>query len=310
MSDTSEIERLNTNHRIGDTARFEAGEGGLPKLVIRTKVAEAEMYVHGAHVTHFQAAGHQPLLFMSRCSAFARDQPIRGGIPICFPWFGPHATDPDLPAHGFARTRAWRVHHVSLRDDHHVTVELTLAHDDKTRSLWPHEFSAAMTLGVDEDLSITLTVENQDNSELTYEAALHTYLQVGNAANVHVTGLENTEYIDKLEGGARKTQGNEPIRFTGETDRPYLHTAASCILHDPDLQRRITVSKRGSLSTVVWNPWTDKAARMPDFGDDEWPHMVCIETANVADNAVTLEPGASHATAATVSVERDDESSD
>jgi D-hexose-6-phosphate mutarotase len=145
-------------------------------------------------------------------------------------------------------------------------------------------------------------VQNTGSEPFSYEAALHTYLSVADVRVVSITGLENTAYVDKVSGGTRRHHGAEPLRFTGETDRVFLNTSSTCVLHDPGLNRQLTVAKTGSSTTVVWNPWEGKAAAMSDFGKSEWPRMACIETANAGENAITLPAGESHEMTATISV--------
>ena len=149
---------------------------------------------------------------------------------------------------------------------------------------------------------MALEVTNPGPDAFTFEEALHTYFAVRDVRNVTVTGLERTDYLDKVTGFDRKTQGSDPIRFTGETDRVYLNTTADCVIDDPGARRRIAIRKTGSDATVVWNPWIAKARAMPDFGDDEWPEMVCVETCNVNVHARTLAPGASHTMTAIIEV--------
>ena len=132
---------------------------------------------------------------------------------------------------------------------------------------------------------------------------MHTYFAVSDIHQCSVTGLEDARYDSTVEGVTQKSQGEKPLQFTAETDRLYLNTPATCVIHDPGWQRRIVVAKSGSDSTVVWNPWIAKAKAMPDFGDDEWPGMLCIETVNARSNAVTLAPGQTHAMRATLHVE-------
>ncbi len=293
---TTTLDDLNHHHGHDQSLRFLPGRGGLTRATLATPATPAttaEVYLHGGHITAWQPIGQEPVLWMSQKAVFAEGQPIRGGVPICFPWFGPKADDPDAPAHGLVRTQAWRVAESSALDD---VVHLTLH-----RAIQGWE--AGLTVSVGSSLVMSLSVTNTTDAEQTCEAALHTYLAVGDVRQVHITGLEDTDYLDKVDEAKRKNQGREPIRFTGETDRVYLDTDAACTLHDPVLRRRITVSKRGSRSTVVWNPWVAKAARMADFGDDEWTGMCCIETAAVAGNAITLGPGATHELSATLRVE-------
>jgi D-hexose-6-phosphate mutarotase len=282
--------------------RREPGRNGLPRLSIRSPRATAEIYLHGAHVTAWQPAGAAPVIWVSRESQFREGAPIRGGVPICFPWFAAHASDTGAPMHGFARIRSWTL--VSAGDhDGEVQVVLRLADAQPWRaSAWPHRFAAEFRVTIGARLAMALDVTNTGDTPLTYEAALHTYFAVRDVRGVTVTGLNGTEYLDKVDAFARKTQGEAPIRFAGETDRVYLDTEAACTIHDPGLARRIEIAKTGSRSTVVWNPWIDRARAIPDFGDDEWPSMLCIETANVRDAAVRLEPGSHHVMAAVLAV--------
>ena len=216
-------------------------------------------------------------------------------MPICFPWFGPHPSDPAAPAHGLVRDRLWNPVQTAASPDGQVDTEMVYSLD-QLHALYRVTFGPR--------LELALTVRNHTESDQTFEAALHTYFRVADVRNVHITGLENTRYTDKLRGNETYTQSADPVTFTGETDRIYHDTQAACVLHDPGLNRRITVEKEGSRSTVVWNPWIDKAQRMSDFGDDEWPTMCCIESAAIGENAIELGPGQSHTLRVVISVER------
>ena len=279
------------------------GRNGLPRLTVSTARATAEVYLHGGHVTGWQPSGAEPVIWVSRDSQFRPDKPIRGGVPICFPWFGAHATDASAPMHGFGRLREWTL---AGAEDQGGEVHLTfLLTDDDTshRSAWPHRFKAEYRVTVGERLAMAIDVTNTGGAPVTFEAALHTYFSVRNVRDVGVTGLAGTEYLDKVDGFARKCEGDAPIRFIGETDRVYLDTESTCTIHDSGLGRRIEIVKTGSRSTIVWNPWIDKARAMPDFGDDEWPSMLCVESANVRDAAVRLEPASHHMMSAVISVQ-------
>lgn len=275
---------------------FEAGQGGLTKAVVATPVAAGEIYLHGAHVTSWQPAGHEPVLWMSRSSLFQPGKPIRGGVPICFPWFGPHASDPSAPAHGFARTALWEVTEARTTAEGGISLALHTRIDS---------FSVRFTVEFGSVLQLTLTTEPVPGTStgLRFEDALHTYFSVSDVRNISITGLEQARYIDKVDGASEKPATGSAIEFMGETDRVYLNTVAECQLVDPDRKRTIVISKSGSQSTVVWNPWVAKSARMPDFGDHEWPEMVCIETANVGHNAIELAPNSSHSTNAVIRVQ-------
>ena len=287
-----DIERLNSKFAIPGAAKFEQGQGGLPRLAVATEQCTAHLYPYGAHVTHWQPEGHRPVLFMSAKSWFEEGKPIRGGVPVCFPWFGKRADDPDAPQHGLARLRRWDVVATRELDDGTVRIELATQVDP---------FAVVHRVELGAALTMSLIVRNASAGEASYTAALHSYFAVSDIRQVEVTGLEHAAY---RQFGAEHRQGEAPIRFEGETDRLYTNTPATCVLHDAGWARRIVVSKEGSRSTVVWNPWVDKARALPDFGDDEWPRMLCIETANIAENAVTLGAGAEHTMAARVEVEQ------
>lgn len=276
------------------------GPGGLPVLEIKTVAASARIFIQGAHLTEWIPAGAKPVLFTSGQTFYKTGKAIRGGVPVCFPWFANRAGRPDSPAHGFVRTADWIVKEVSTDAQGTVTAVFGFHHSEATVAHWPHEFVVTYTIKAGRELEMIFAVENLGSTPLTYEAALHTYLTVSDATQVSVGGLENVEYIDKVDGGARKKTGTEPLKFTGETDRVFLNTTSDVTLEDPGYQRNIVVAKEGSATTVVWNPWTEKAKAMADFGDGEWKEMLCIETANSGENSVTVAPGASHSMIARV----------
>jgi D-hexose-6-phosphate mutarotase len=295
----------------GDASREEGpriatGANGLRIVKLRGRPGSAEIYLHGAHVTRWDPAGGRPVLWVSRSSAFAPGRPIRGGVPICFPWFGAHPTDPGQPGHGFARIREWRLvatPEARARGDEDAAVaEFELASTEPPHQAWPHAFAARYRVVLGRALTMQLEITNTGSASISFEEALHTYFAVSDVRSTPISGLEGRPYLDKVAGLAERVQPEEPIRFTAETDRVYLDTLATCTIHDPGWKRRITVAKQGSNSTVVWNPWVDKARAMPDFGDDEWPEMVCVETANVGANRVTLAPGERHLIRADITV--------
>lgn len=288
---------------MADLVVVEAGEGGLPCARVRSARAEAEIYLHGGHVTRWQPRGAEPVLFLSRRAAYAPGKAIRGGVPLIFPWFGPRANDPRAPMHGFARSRAWRLLTSGPGPDDGVVVELGLEDDAATRALWPFAFSLRFRVMVGDTLALALEVVNTSPTPVTVETALHTYLAVGDVETVTIAGLEDTPYIDKVEGMARKRHGSGPLRLTGETDRVFLGTGARCVVADRALERRVVVDKAGSATTVVWNPWATKAAGIADLEPEDWRRMVCVETANAADDALTLAPGGRHVTSATLRLE-------
>jgi glucose-6-phosphate 1-epimerase len=278
--------------------------GALPHLAVAGLEASAQVFLHGAHLTLWTPAhASAPVLWLSTHSFYRADKGIRGGVPICFPWFGPHGSDKTAPAHGFARLVDWTLTEATESGDGTVMLSFVLDTTDVRSALWPHHCRAAYRLTIGSLLTMTLDVENRDLEPFTFEEALHTYLSIHDIADISITGLEGTEYLDKVEGFARKRQGNDAIRFSGETDRVYVDTEATCRIADPARSRTIVVAKSGSRSTVVWNPGADKARTFPDMAGDEWRHMVCVETANVGAAAVRLAPGDAHTMQAVVSIE-------
>ena len=293
-------DELQARFGIPEGLWFEAGEKGLIRAVVCAPQAEAEVYLQGAHVTHYQPRGDRPVLFLSERSRFERGAAIRGGVPIVFPWFGPKAGEPSAPMHGFARLAEWGVESAAQAPDGTVTIVLGLDAEGAAHPSWPRVCSLRYRVTVGETLRLALEVHNREGTAISYEEALHTYLAVGDVRQVLVAGLAGGRYIDKTDGMKRKMQETELVRLADETDRVYLGTKATCVLDDPVAGRRLTVEKSGSDATVIWNPWIAKAKAMPDFGDEEWPRMLCIETGNVADHALTLAPGQRHEMKATI----------
>jgi glucose-6-phosphate 1-epimerase len=267
--------------------------GGLVAIDISTPEASGRVFLHGAHVATWQPAGHRPVLFMSTESHFTPGKAIRGGIPMIFPWFGARAGNPQTPQHGFGRTTIWELESLDRASDG-VSIALQLSDSDRTRANWPHAFHARFRVAFGARLGLALEIENRSTMAMTFEEAFHSYFAVSDVRNVSVTGLAQTEFIDKVDGATRKRLGTEPLTFSGETDRVFLNTRTATVLHDPGMKRQIGIEKTGSASTVVWNPWLTKAKAMADFGDEEWSGMLCIETANADENAIALAPGATH----------------
>jgi len=289
--------------RLPDGARLEPGPGGLERLALSAPEGEAIVTLQGGHVTHFQPRGERPVLWVSAESRFEAGKPIRGGVPICFPWFGPKAGAPEAPLHGFARILAWTIRAVTPEADGSLRAVLELSAEAAARGGFPRELSLSLAVTVGRSLRMELTARNVDSAAVAFEEALHSYFAVSDVRQARVRGLEGVPYVDKTAGMARQPGASEPIAIAAETDRVYLGTTGTVTIEDPGWKRRIVVAKSGSSTTVVWNPWIAKAKAMPDFGDDEWSGMVCVETANAMDDAVTLAPGASHVMTATLEVQ-------
>jgi glucose-6-phosphate 1-epimerase len=274
---------------------------GLNALRLRASGSEALVYLHGAHVTSFRTSEHGELLWLSDRAQYAADKAIRGGVPVCFPWFGSHPRDPGLPAHGFARLAEFRFDGWELRGDS-VVAQLSLSADEATHAAFPHEFVARLRIGVGRELSLSYEVENTGSTAFDYELALHTYLLVSDVRHVTVSGLGGATYDDKVTGERGALQSDEPLRFSGETDRVY-DSSGRVTVTDAARKRRTIVDKTSSRSTVVWNPWIEKAGRMHDFPPEGWPQMLCIEAANVSPHAIHLSPQSRHVTTTIISAE-------
>jgi glucose-6-phosphate 1-epimerase len=298
----TEIDDLRNKFSIPGILSFAPANGGLIAAQVTTPAADATIYMHGAHLAHWQPAGQRPVLFLSSRAEFAPGKAIRGGVPVIFPWFGPRHDGKPGPQHGFARTSEWELAFAAMAGDE-LHLAFTLAPGDLSRSLGFDHFRVGYRMILGHTLTLELTVANDADGPLVFEEALHTYYAVADARQVSIGGLGGTTYIDKMEGAKRKLQPEGALHLNGETDRAYLNTAATCTLDDPADGRRIVIEKNGSHSTVVWNPWRESTAKMADMEPDAWLRMACVETANVADNAVTLPPGATHTMQLTVLVE-------
>jgi D-hexose-6-phosphate mutarotase len=294
------VEQLEGRFGLPGLVRFERGEGGLPCAVVTTPRGSAHVYLHGGHVTHYQPRGQVPVLFLSERSHYAAGAAIRGGVPIIFPWFGPRTGHPASPAHGLARQRPWTVTATRPAPHGAVVLALELAAGEDTRHEWDADFQLRYTVTVGDTLDLVLVTENRSRTPIVIEQALHTYLAVADVREVAVAGLAGTTYIDKTDGMRRTRDDARAVHFAAETDRVYLDTTAACIIDDPGNRRQLLVAKDGSQTTVVWNPGPERARTIADLGEDDWRRFVCVETANAADNALTLAPGAAHRLRATV----------
>ncbi len=266
-------------------------ERGLPAVRAESSHGALLVFRQGAHVAEYRPAQAPAVLWVSQHSRFAPGSAIRGGVPICFPWFGAHVEKPSLPAHGFARTSEFEYAGSVLVADR-LVLTFELESDQRTRELWPADFRVRYVVTLGERLTLALTVENRGVTPIEYEEALHTYFAVSDVRSISIEGLAGARYTDKVSGNDA-VQSETDLRISAETDRVYA-SAAPCTLLDPGLGRCITVDKSGSQTTVVWNPWLDKARRLSDFGDDEYPSMVCVESANTHGARVRLFPGQAH----------------
>jgi len=286
------LEALNDHFAIDGHLTFMADENGLIKASISNVYADAEVYLFGGHITHFQPKGRPELLWLSPDALFEPPKAIRGGVPICWPWFGKDPVHLQRAQHGFVRNRHWKVIKSSALSSGETRLHLQIVDDEETKSLWPYAFRLELCITVGERLRMELTSTNTDNKAYTIGGALHTYFRVDDITGVKVSGLESVTYIDTTDDYTKKTS-SAPITIDAETDRIYLDTKETCVILDGP-ERKIEVTKEGSATTVVWNPWVTKAKAMQDFSDDGYLQMLCIESVNTLEDSIHLKPGESH----------------
>jgi glucose-6-phosphate 1-epimerase len=291
---------LNRRFGISNVATVVDGKGGLPKVRIASPAVAGEMYLHGAHVTSWKPGGENEVLYLSPRSLWQDGTAIRGGVPVCFPWFGDKAGDPQAPAHGFVRTKSWHLDSIE-RDGDTVSVSMFTDSSKSTQKWWPPDFRLLHRATFGAELLLELIVTNTGSAPLRFEEALHAYYKVGDATKTSISGLDHTQYLDKTDSFREKTQSGD-VLIRAETDRVYLDTEKPLRMVDGVLHRRIVVSKENSRTTVIWNPFPEKAAGLKDLGQDQWKSMLCIEVTNVGEYAVELAPGEQHRMAARVSV--------
>lgn len=278
-------ERLRKFEFPGHVA-FANGNSGLAKINIQTGLSTAEMYLQGAHIIEFQKKGEPPLLFMSRLSQFAPAKPIRGGVPICFPWFGPRAGD---VAHGFARITDWNLTKTSASADGAVALNFRLPMTPD-RAGWK-SLRVEFNVTVSDRLTMELiAVNDSPDVAIEIENCLHTYFAVGDIGGVGIRGLKGARFLDKADKGIEKLETHEALPVVAETNRIYHDTPGPMEIVDTKFRRIICIEKSGSADTVVWNPWTTQL--MSDFDPVEHGRMVCVESGNVGRNKITLAPGA------------------
>jgi glucose-6-phosphate 1-epimerase len=287
------LDELHRRFAVAGQLVFEELPGGFQVARVVTDFGSATIALQGAHVLTYQPKNHAPLIWLSQFAKFLPGKSVRGGVPICWPWFGPHDANAQFPGHGFARTVPWQLVEARALPDGRIRLEFELIQNDATRAQWPHASTVRNIVTVGQELEVELATTNNDVAPFQLSQALHTYFVVGDIRRVNIEGLDGSDFIDKVGGSSRKRQAGA-VTFSGETDRIYLDTSGHCLIKDPELGRSILVTSTGSRSTVVWNPWINKADKMGDFGSDGYLGMVCVETANAAEDVIVLKPGETH----------------
>jgi len=291
---------LSQRFGIAGLAKVAEDDGGFPVVRISTPKCSGAMHLHGAQVTSWKPAGAEEVIFLSSRARFAEGQAIRGGIPICFPWFRAKAGDPSAPAHGFVRTKLWTLDSIT-RHDGDIIVTMSTQSGADTQKWWPNKFQLEHRVTFASDLKLELIVTNTSAATFRFEEALHSYHAVADVRNASIRGLDGITYLDNTDSNREKTQQGDVV-IKSAADRAYVETQNALELRDPVLNRRIHIAKQNSRTTVIWNPWAEAAKKMSDMGPDEWQKMLCAEAANILADAVELAPGETHALGVTIRV--------
>jgi D-hexose-6-phosphate mutarotase len=298
-----DIKQLNEKYAIAGHIQFIEGQGGLVVANISNAKANAVVSLYGAHVQSFQPKGQKEVLWMSAQSAFEVGKPLRGGIPVCFPWFGPHVSDSQKPVHGFGRLFVWEVAKTSALPSGDTELVLSLTNSAATEAIWPSAFKAEMKVIVGSKLDVTLSYTNTGKEAFTCSDALHTYFNVSNTGKIGINGLSGHNYYAGFAKEADSKQAEAVLAIAQEQNRRYINHTQDCVIEDAAWNRKIRVAKRGSKVTVVWNPWEATTKTIGDIPDNGYLSFVCVEAVNAYDDMVTLKAGESFSVATIISVE-------
>ncbi len=295
------IAALNREFGIPDTITFSSMKEDIAVATITNQYAKCVVSLYGAHVLSYQPSGMEEVLWMSPLSAFESGKAIRGGIPVCFPWFGPHATDNQKAVHGFARLMSWEVKSTENQADGASVIVLRLNDSAATKEIWPYAFKAELTVTVGSELTVTLHFVNTGNETFTTTDALHTYFKVSDLENVTISGLHKNVYTN-AGSNDEIIQDDELVKIKKEENRRYLSHTGDCVITDTKYGRKINVAKKGSNVTVVWNPFSETAKNIGDMPDDGYKTFVCVEAVNAYADAVTLAPNEEWSISAIISL--------
>lgn len=298
----SELAKLNKTFALQNSKNsliFKGGKGNIPVVEIHNKQASAVISLQGTHLLSWRPDHKDDVIWLSEEAKFSTGKSVRGGIPVCWPWFGAHESNESYPAHGFARTVLWQVTKTQQISAGETQITFTLdtsqitdnASHKNIQQMWPYATVVKYCLTIGKSLTLELTTVNHSSQSVIVGQALHTYFKVDDVRHTTINGLQGKDYLDKVDKFKRKTQSG-PICIHTEVDRVYLQTADDIIIDDN--KRKIIIKKQGSHSTVVWNPWKAAAAKMGDLGPDGYLEMLCVESANAAEDTVTIKPGECH----------------
>lgn len=298
------VDQLNQEFGIPNQLKIIEGKGGFPVVEVDNKRAKARISVYSAQVLSFQPNGEtEDLLFVSENAYYQTGKATKGGIPICWPWFGPDPEGLGRASHGFVRNRMWSLLSAEETPDGETKVRLGVTADEETLEIWPHRFELVMEILVGTQLRVTLITQNTGDEAFSITQAFHAYFTIGDVTQVRVLGLEDKTYLDKADGGAQKTQSGA-IAISEETDRIYMDVPPELIVDDGALGRRIRIATTGSHTAIVWNPWKEISMKMADLEEQDYQRFICVETANAENEVIEVSPGDDYRLQAVYTVER------
>ncbi len=276
---------------LKETLQIITTENNLLKLIITNDYCEAEIYLHGGHLTHYQPKGEAALIFDAKKSKVTPPKSVHAGIPICWPWFGPHPSDENKPQHGFARDSVWEIESTKILSSQETEIILTLQESAYSRTLFDFSFTLELTFRLGSSCSVSLKTVNTDQKSFIITQALHSYFAISDLSNIEIEGIRDTPFIDYTDEKKEKVE-KSVLTIAKETNRVYLPSSEPCIIHDSGLKREIVISKEGSNSTTIWNPWRE--SRIHDLPDNSYRRFVCIESTNALEDKIKLAPNTAH----------------
>ncbi len=298
------VEQLNKDFGILGQVKVVEGKGGFPVVEVSNEKASAKISVYAAQVLSFKPVGEaEDVMFVSEKAYYERGKATKGGIPICWPWFGPDPEGLERASHGFVRDRLWNLLSTEAVSAGETKVRLGVTASEETQAIWPESFELVIEIVVGAELTVTLMTENTGDRAFSITQAFHAYFTIGDVNKVRVLGLEGASYLDKVDGGAQKTQDGA-VTVSGEVDRIYMDVKPELVIDDAALGRRIRISTAGSHTAIVWNPWKAISIEMADLADQSYQHFICVEAANAADEVIEVLPGAEYQMQAAYTVER------
>lgn len=282
---------------IKDRLSFVEGKGGLPFIKVENEYASALISIYGAQVLSYKLklkdGGNNELLFVSESAYFEEGKAIKGGIPICWPWFGRDPENLGRQMHGFARNMLWQLEDTSSTSADDTKIALSLTESKDSYKLWPHDFKVILTITIGKSLHLSLQTENTGKEAFTITQALHTYFSIADIQQVQLEGLDGVQYLDMVNGANKTEVQLDGVNVNQEVDRIYTDAPNYATLIDTKSQREVTIKTSGSKTTVVWNPWIDISKSSGDLNDDAYQRFICVETANAAEDVVVIEPNES-----------------